>query len=116
MFLPQKVAGSNLFHCPLCGGLRKERCINCYGKGVPGELPAVEKLLITEADLEKGHKGERFLNFLIDKSHLSNVIHPYDIFSGGQSNVWRENYPWKARSRKKAEGPKTQIAQVMCNK
>eukprot|EP00187_Rhodella_violacea_P013983 CAMPEP_0184714670 /NCGR_PEP_ID=MMETSP0314-20130426/4752_1 /TAXON_ID=38298 /ORGANISM="Rhodella maculata, Strain CCMP 736" /LENGTH=440 /DNA_ID=CAMNT_0027177633 /DNA_START=321 /DNA_END=1643 /DNA_ORIENTATION=- len=58
MFLPQKVAGSNLFHCPLCGGLRKERCINCYGKGVPGELPAVEKLLITEADLEKGHKVE----------------------------------------------------------
>lgn len=30
--MPRKVMGS-IYHCPLCGGLREERCVTCFGSG-----------------------------------------------------------------------------------
>eukprot|EP00177_Eucheuma_denticulatum_P003285 GFKZ01005934.1.p1 GENE.GFKZ01005934.1~~GFKZ01005934.1.p1 ORF type:complete len:453 (-),score=97.16 GFKZ01005934.1:1137-2495(-) len=30
--MPKKVMGS-IYHCPLCGGLKEERCISCFGSG-----------------------------------------------------------------------------------
>lgn len=72
--LPKHVMGTT-FHCPLCGGLRKERCVKCLGTGTLRERkkPAgaaseedfhawkafdLEKLLEKEADrIEIGLDG-----------------------------------------------------------
>ncbi|KAK4534542.1 hypothetical protein CDCA_CDCA02G0567 [Cyanidium caldarium] len=48
--LPTKMPYGNLYRCPLCGGLRRERCSQCFGSGDLNEAERVLREL--EADAE----------------------------------------------------------------
>lgn len=50
----KKIAGQDLYLCPFCGGLRKERCLECLGSGIIEEEPKESRSLGYIDDVDKG--------------------------------------------------------------
>ncbi|GJQ09996.1 hypothetical protein GpartN1_g1787.t1 [Galdieria partita] len=66
--LPRRVWG-DLYYCPVCGGLRRERCISCCGSGIvqnTTSIPTEEERLESLKKQQVPKRGKHRIYFLRD--------------------------------------------------
>lgn len=67
--LPRRVWG-DLYYCPVCGGLRRERCITCYGSGTlqtkSSNIPTEEERIESLRAQQTPKRGKHRIYFLRD--------------------------------------------------